>query len=70
MPRCEVCDRGRNKANKVSFSNKHNRHFQEPNLQKCHVELPNGTHKRLRICTSCIRSFKFKRAAAQPKQAS
>lgn len=67
MPRCEVCNRGRNKANKVSFSNKHNRHFQEANLQKCHVLLPDGSQKRMRVCTSCIRSFKIKRAGRTTK---
>ena len=69
MPNCEICDKSRNKSNKVSFSNKHNRHFQEPNLQKCHVELPNGTRKRILACTSCIRTFKFRRAAKIQKPA-
>ncbi len=61
MAVCEVCDKKRNKSNKVSFSNKHNRFFQEPNLQSCRVALPNGTHKRMRVCTSCIRKNKIQR---------
>ncbi len=60
---CEVCNKRSNKANKVSFSNKHNRHFQQPNLQSCKVVLPNGTHKTIRVCTSCIRANKIRRAS-------
>ncbi len=59
---CEVCGKGRNKSNKVSFSNKHHRFFQYPNLQKCKVVMPNGTHKSISVCTSCIRANKIRRA--------
>ncbi|MGE0200571.1 MAG: 50S ribosomal protein L28 [Candidatus Melainabacteria bacterium] len=59
---CEVCAKQRNKSNKVSFSNKHNRFFQNPNLQKCKVILPNGGRATLRVCTSCIRAGKIRRA--------
>jgi large subunit ribosomal protein L28 len=31
--RCQVSEKRRNKANAVSFSNKRNRKFQQPNLQ-------------------------------------
>ncbi len=63
MATCEMCGKRRNKSNKVCFSNKHHRFFQQPNLQKCHVELPNGTRKSMRICTSCIRANKVRRAS-------
>lgn len=62
MPSCELCSKKYNRSNKVSFSNKHNRVFQQPNLQKCRVQLPGGQVKSLKICTSCIKAFKFKRA--------
>lgn len=62
MATCEVCEKRRNKSNKVCFSNKHHRFFQQPNLQRCHVVLPNGTHKTMRVCTSCIRANKIRRA--------
>lgn len=58
---CEVCNKRRNKSNKVCFSNKHHRFFQYPNLQKCRVVMPNGQHKRLVVCTSCIRANKITR---------
>lgn len=63
MAQCEVCNKRRNKSNKVCFSNKHHRHFQEPNLQSCRVELPNGSKKTIRVCTSCIRANKIRRAS-------
>jgi large subunit ribosomal protein L28 len=62
MAVCENCGKRRNKSNKISFSNKHHRVFQQPNLQRILVLLPNGAHKRLRICTSCIRANKVRKA--------
>lgn len=62
MAVCELCGKKRNKSNKVSFSNKHHRFFQEPNLQRCLMVLPNGTHKTMRVCASCIRRNKIRRA--------
>lgn len=59
---CELCGKSRNKSNKVSFSNKHHRFFQYPNLQKCKVELPNGSVKTIKACARCIRANKIKRA--------
>lgn len=59
---CEVCAKRRNKSNKVCFSNKHHRFFQYPNLQKCKVILPSGQHKTIKVCTSCIRANKIRRA--------
>jgi large subunit ribosomal protein L28 len=59
---CELCERRRNKSNKVSFSNKHHRFFQQANLQSRKVVLPNGTHKTVRVCTRCIRAGKIQAA--------
>lgn len=59
---CEICGKGRNNSFKVSFSNKHHRHFQYPNLQNCKVVMPNGQRKTIRVCTSCIRANKIRRA--------
>lgn len=33
-----------------------------PNLQKIRVILPNGTVKRIKVCTSCIQAGKIKKA--------
>ena len=33
-----------------------------PNLQKVRVKLPNGTVKRMKVCTSCIQAGKITKA--------
>ncbi len=33
-----------------------------PNLQKIRVKLPNGTVKRMKVCTSCIQAGKIRKA--------
>jgi large subunit ribosomal protein L28 len=59
---CEVCGRRRNKSNKVSFSNKHHRYFQQPNLQKIRVVLANGSVVTKLVCTRCIKAGKIRKA--------
>ncbi len=35
-----------------------------PNLQRVHIQLENGGRKRVRVCTSCIRSGKVQKAVS------
>lgn len=58
---CAVCKKKPLKANKVSFSNKHHTYRQVPNLQPVKVNC-NGTVKRIKVCTSCIKANKVQRA--------
>ena len=58
---CAVCGKRPIKANKISFSNKHNSHLQVPNLQSVKANL-NGTVKRINVCTSCIKANKVQKA--------
>lgn len=37
----------------------------KPNLQNIRVELPSGEHKRLRVCTQCIRSGLVRKVVKQ-----
>jgi large subunit ribosomal protein L28 len=53
---CEVCKRQRRVANNVSHSNIKTKSIQRPNLRRVHARLENGTHRRIRVCTRCIRS--------------
>ncbi|MBR2069195.1 MAG: 50S ribosomal protein L28 [Candidatus Gastranaerophilales bacterium] len=59
---CEICGKGSLKAAKISFSHKQNVHRQLPNLQSVKVKLPNGSVKKMNVCTSCIRAGKFEKA--------
>lgn len=58
---CEVCGKSPLKANKVSFSHKHHTYRQKPNLQSVKANL-NGTIKRIKVCTSCIKANKVQKA--------
>lgn len=58
---CDVCGKKSIKAAKISFSHKQNTHRQLPNLQSVKVKVE-GTVKRLKVCTSCIRAGKVQRA--------
>jgi large subunit ribosomal protein L28 len=53
---CEVCGKGPQVGNNVSHAhNKTKRRFM-PNLQSVRAQLKSGEVKRMRVCTSCIRS--------------
>ena len=59
---CEVCMRGPRFGNRISHAHNVTKRRWNLNLQNVHVEM-NGTRKHVRVCTSCIRSGKIKKAA-------
>jgi len=59
---CYYCEKARQKAHKVSHSNRKARKWQQPNLQAIHV-LIGGRSVRIRVCTRCIRTGGFVKAA-------
>jgi large subunit ribosomal protein L28 len=58
---CEICVKAPIKAAKRTFSNKQNVHTQEPNLHTVKAVV-NGSVKRIRVCTSCIKAGKVTKA--------
>ncbi len=58
---CAICGKKQLKASKLSFSHKHNVYRQNPNLQSVKIN-DNGTIKRIKVCTSCLRAGKVQRA--------
>ena len=60
--KCEVCGKGPQYENVISHANNTRRRRWNPNLRSVHA-LVNGARKRLRVCTSCIRSGRVKKAA-------
>lgn len=58
---CEVCGKTSKKASKLSFSHKHHIYKQAPNLQSVKAVV-NGTVKRIKVCTSCIKAGKVQKA--------
>ena len=58
---CEICGKEPLKAAKRSFSNKQHVHTQEPNLQSVKA-IVNGSVKRIKVCTSCLKAGKVQKA--------
>ncbi len=64
MAKCEICDKSVNFGNKLSIARSHisNRAKRtwKPNLRRVNVNV-NGEHKRMYVCTKCLRSGKVER---------
>ena len=60
--KCEVCGKGPQYGNVISHANNARRRRWNPNLRKVRA-LVNGARKQLRVCTSCIRAGRVKKAA-------
>ncbi|MFI3300842.1 MAG: 50S ribosomal protein L28 [Candidatus Gastranaerophilales bacterium] len=58
---CEICGKTPIKAAKLTFSHKQIVKTQEPNLQSVKANL-NGSVKRIKVCTSCIKAGKVTKA--------
>ncbi|HLP44664.1 MAG TPA: 50S ribosomal protein L28 [Candidatus Deferrimicrobium sp.] len=58
---CDICGKAPMSGNNVSHSHKSSKRRWLPNLQKIKVQVEGGA-KRLRVCTSCIRSNKVLKA--------
>jgi large subunit ribosomal protein L28 len=60
--RCTICGKGPSFGNVVSHANNTRRRRWNPNLQRVRAVVE-GTRKHIRVCTSCIRSGRVKKAA-------
>lgn len=59
---CEICGKKPIAGNNVSHAHNKTRRRWLPNLQRVKAKI-NGTVKRIRVCTACIRSGKVIKAA-------
>jgi large subunit ribosomal protein L28 len=59
---CEVCGRGPLFGNRVSHAHNVTKRRWNVNLQSVHA-IVKGAAKRIKVCTSCIRSGKVQKAA-------
>ncbi len=59
---CDICGKAPMSGNNVSHSHKLSKRRWLPNLQKIKVQVDGGA-KKMRVCTSCIRSNKVLKAA-------
>lgn len=65
MAKCEICGKARQTGHRISItrsqvSRRANKTW-KANIKKVRV-IENGTHKRVNICTKCLRSNKVTRA--------
>ena len=59
--KCEICGKGQVSGNNVSHSNRHTRRKWNANIQTVRIN-DNGTVRRAKVCTRCLRSGKVERA--------
>ena len=60
--KCEICGKGQVSGNAVSHSNRHTRRKWNANIQTVRIAEENGTVRRAKVCTKCIKSNKVNRA--------
>jgi len=60
--RCEICDKGPMSGNNVSHAHNTTRRRFLPNLHNVRAQI-NGAAKKIRVCSSCLRSGKVVKAA-------
>ena len=64
MAKCEICDKSVNWGNKLSITRSHiskrTSRTWKPNLIRVNAVV-NGEHKRIHVCTKCLRSGKVQR---------
>ena len=64
MAKCEVCNKSVNWGNKLSITRSHiskrSSRTWKPNLRRVNAVV-NGEHKRIYVCTKCLRSGKVER---------
>jgi large subunit ribosomal protein L28 len=56
--RCAVCGKGPQFGNRISHAHNVTHRRFKPNLQLVRAVDDKGTHRRLRVCTRCLRSGK------------
>jgi large subunit ribosomal protein L28 len=57
---CEVCGKGPQFGNRISHAHNLTRRRWNPNLQTVRA-IVNGGRRRMRVCTSCLRSGKVQK---------
>ncbi|MCI0427045.1 MAG: 50S ribosomal protein L28 [Nitrospiraceae bacterium] len=58
---CDLCSKRRQSGHNVSHANNKTKRTFHPNLQTVRA-IVEGTHKRIRVCTRCLRSGKVQKA--------
>jgi large subunit ribosomal protein L28 len=67
--RCDICGKGPQFGNRVSHAHNVTHRRFNPNLQVVRATVGKGTHRRLRVCTRCLRSGKVAKPARTARKA-
>lgn len=62
---CYVCGKGPVTGNNVSHAHNKTRRRWLPNLQSVKIQLEDGSNRRVRVCTNCIKSGRIRKAPAK-----
>jgi large subunit ribosomal protein L28 len=63
MPgKCEICGKSIQFGNRISHAHNKTKRVWHPNIQKVKAVI-NGRHRRINVCTSCLRSDKVVKTA-------
>jgi large subunit ribosomal protein L28 len=65
--RCDVCGKGPQFGNRVSHAHNVTPRRFNPNLQTVRAVVGKGAHRKLEVCTRCLRSGKVAKPASQSK---
>ncbi len=60
MAKCNVCGKSVHFGKQVSHSHRRSSKMWKPNIKKVRCDV-NGTHKRLYVCTTCLKGNKVTR---------
>lgn len=60
--KCEICGKGQVSGNTVSHSMRHSRRKWNANIQSVRVVDENGTVRKAKVCTRCMRNGLVNRA--------
>jgi large subunit ribosomal protein L28 len=58
---CDVCGKGPGFGMNVSHSHRRTRRRFNPNVQSVRALVGRGTHRRINVCTSCLKAGKVTR---------
>lgn len=65
--RCDICGKGPLSGNRVSHAHNVTHRRFHPNLVSVRAVVGQGTHRRVKVCTRCLRSGKVAKPAPQAK---
>ncbi|AAC06455.1 50S ribosomal protein L28 [Aquifex aeolicus] len=68
MADSEICGKRPVVGRRVTLSGERNRRIFKPNVHKMRVMLPDGTVKRMYVCTKCLKAGKVMKAPRIPKE--